>query len=443
MEDFSFYIPYMVLFTWTVLAYFLVKNIMPDYTNMVSANHSMDWVQSGFSITATFVVSSMMLLSAGFSYTYGIMAPLSLIVAYAVSYYIYGHYASLIKHNNKSFVTLSDVMNEKIGKVTGLIMKSQFTIAPVYSIIINLLGIKLALQVFGFDTNDQIIFSTIASALVISYCWRGGLVSSIRTDVIQTLVLIVTGIVIFAAVTIGNTAPLVAFLDRPLNWDAVANPGLLFFFIFSAALFADIELHNRISAMKSSVTVKKSFKLAAILTAIPVILYGLLGGYAIGDISPATSALPTVIENMDTVIQVIFILMIIVLLTSNLDSSLVASATMITEEWTPEKNIKIFRLAMIGTAIFAIGIASLNIRLVEIFMIYAAVRLATLPVIIAFAKQIVIDDKKWAWFFLASIVLGAIALYTIKMQSLPIAYTLMSYIGIVGISSLGLLRYGR
>ena len=131
------------------------------------------------------------------------------------------------------------------------------------------------------------------------------------------------------------------------------------------------------------------------------------------------------------------------LLTSNLDSSLVASATMITEEWTPEKNIKIFRLAMIGTAIFAIGIASLNIRLVEIFMIYAAVRLATLPVIIAFAKQIVIDDKKWAWFFLASIVLGAIALYTIKMQSLPIAYTLMSYIGIVGISSLGLLRYGR
>ncbi len=411
---------------------------------MVFANHSMTWVQSGFSITATFVVSSMMLLSAGFGLSKGMLGPIALIIAYCASYTIYSHYMCHVKNTYPNFVTLSDIIKTKVGPITGNIMRVQFTVAPVYSMIINLLGIKMALLVFGLDAQAQMLFNIIACTITVAYCWNGGLVSSIRTDILQSAIVIITSVVLFVAMIASDSLDaMTPYLSDPLDWSAVISPGTLFLFIFIGALFSDVELHNRIAAIKDASNVRKSFYLACLLTAIPVLLYGFMAAFATSDAPGSEATLPAIMSQQVLWIQLTFLFMVVALLTSNLDSSLVATATMVTEEWTRKPSLDHFRIAMVVAAAVAIFVASLDLRLVEVFMVYTAIRFATLPVVIAFAKNCQINDRKWWLFFSLAIIVGTIILALHAQFKLDTVYMLMSYLAIAGISTLGLLNWSK
>lgn len=435
----GFYLPYAVLAVFFLTAMWMVRRIEPAYNTMASANHAIPWTVAALSIMATFAAPNGLLQAGGFGYSSGMPGLIVYVAVYMLVYLAYAWFASSLKRDHPDSLTISDVLRTGIGKKTGLILRTQYTIGPVYGVLLNLTGLKLITDMWGYSQFDSFLFMTISMIAVLIYCWNGGLASSIKTDLMQSGLLVITSLVIFAIVMFGtpNIAGLEAAAAKPWTSNLLINPGVLFLFILGGALFSDVEMFNRAAAAKDVNAVRKSFIGAAVIAGVVMAAYGIMGALGAPGIGNKDQAIVQVITQNSWLVQTMFMFALIALLVANLDSSVVANGIIVTHEWAGKHDITLFRQAMVVTAIAGLALTFLGLSLIHILMGWACYRLSTLPAVVAFAARVKFDDKTWAWSFLAAVVVGAGIVFTSFYNKLGLTTTLWGYVAMLVISSIG------
>lgn len=436
----TFYLPYIVLALFFAAALFAVKNIKPAYSTMASADHNIPWWIVAMSIMVTFAAPIGLLQAGGFGYSGGIPSLLVYVTAYCLVYIAYAYFAARLKTDHPQSLTISDVLRTGVGPKTGLILRTMYTLGPIYGVLLNLTGMKIITDMWGFSQMDSFIFMSLSMLAVVVYCWNGGLASSIRTDIIQTGLLIGTSLVIFVMIAAnwGNFDNLAVAMDKPFVTDLLLNPGLLFIFILGGALFSDVEQFNRVSAVKNASHVKRAFFGAAVIAGVIMLGYGLMGALADPGLANKDHSVVKVILGSSEFVQILFVFALVALLVANLDSSVVAGGIMTTHEWLQREDIKAFRIAMIVTAVAGLGLSFLGLSIIHILMGWACYRLSTLPSVIAFALRIRYSDRVWAWSFLAAFVVGATIVFSSFYNKLGINVTMIGYTVMLIISSIGI-----
>lgn len=439
----SYLMPYIVLLAFFAVAMFMVRGIDRSYSNMVAANHSVPWHIAAPSIMATFAAPIGLLHAGGFGYSLGLPGVTVYVVAYMLIYFLYAWFAGRIKQLYPNMLTISDVIDQNIGSRTGMVLRLQYTVGPIYGVLLNLTGLKIITAMWGFSMLESYVFMTVSVLAVLIYCWNGGLASSIRTDLMQAWLLIGSTLVIMAAVAFGvqDSVGLDQALNKPWNLDLLINPGLLFVFILGGAIFSDVEMHNRAAAMKNGSQVRLAFGLAAFLAAFIMVAYGVIGMMPTEVLANKDQAILGPILDQGHVISAVFAVALIALLVANIDSAVVANGIMLTHEWTKKQDINTFRIGMVLTGVISLALTFLDFSIMQIIMVWSCYRLATLPAVVSFASGHRFNDKTWVYFFSVAFVLGLGVTFYAFLHKLPLAFSLTGYAVIILLSSLGI--WGR
>lgn len=431
--------PGIALIVYLAFCLFLVRSFKPDYQNMTTANRSVNWFVAGLSITSIFAIITSVLISGGWGYKFGIWGVLAFISPYFVALTSYGYLASKIKENHKDFVTFSDVITRRVGSWTGGVLRTQYTLGTVYSILVNLLSVKIILEVWKVDPSITVVYMALICAGVIAYCWRGGLASSIRTDMVQAVTIVTVAIAMCCLVFFGQPASAVDIaLARPGSWDLLINPILLWIFILCSSAFGDMEMMNRTAAIKDAPSVKRAFIFASLLTMLALGMFGLVGMFGAEGLAKADQAVVSVVKEGGFLIQVLFLIAGVGWLTSNLDSSIVAGGTILSHEWWKSRSIKTFRAGMILVAVCGLALASFNINPIEAFIVWSIYRLVSLPSTVAVAHEIKFDDRIWVLAFVLALLVTAGFAFSVFIYKLPVYITIIGYVVGLLISSAGI-----
>lgn len=406
---------------------------------MTVANRSVNWLTAGLSITSIFAIMTSVLIAGKWGYVGGVWGVATFLVPYLVALVAYGYIATKIKTNYKDFVTYSDVITANVGPFTGGILRTQYTLGTVYSVLVNLLCVKIILEVWQISLSASIIYMALVILGVLAYCWRGGLASSLRTDMVQATLIITIAISIFTFVMFGQpTEAITAAFTKPFNPELLINPLLLWIFILGSSAFGDMEMMNRTAAMKDSSQVKKAFISAAVFTVVSVGLLGMVGMFGTPGLVKPDQAIVSVIKASDWIVQLLFLVACMGWLTSNLDSSIVAGGTIISHDWWKKKDITAFRVGMVAVAGLGLLLASFNINPIEAYIVWSIYRMVTLPSTVAVANKIQFDDRVFAVAFaVALIVAGSIA-FAVSYYKLHILVTILAYLVGLAISVAGI-----
>ena len=185
--------------------------------------------------------------------------------------------------------------------------------------------------------------ATVVGAFVLVYTAYGGLVASIFTDTVQTLVILPLLAVGFAAavVSLGGTGDLyqTAMATDPTLLDPGFRPGLEFgLYVVFAVLGANMlnqGIWQRVYAADGESTLSRSFSVAA-LTVIPMVLLAGLFGVAaagLGLTTPETNSVAfflVVTEALPDVIAFVVVMLVVLLVMSSADTMLNAISSLIT-----------------------------------------------------------------------------------------------------------------
>ena len=250
----------------------------------------------------------------------------------------------------------------------------------------NLTGIAIALNAIA--GVPLLITLILVMGTVMIYTVQGGLLSAIFTDVLQAIVLIpllvVTAIV--AVFELGGPRSMFSEIQTqsPALVDLTNAAGVRFaVYIIIALIGAEMlnqSLWQRAHAATDSRSLRISFAGAA-LAVIPLgVLAGLYGVIAGGlgmDFPSPSAALPTVVEvTLGPGMQLVFIVLIILVITSTLDNALSAIVSILAVDIMPfvadQKGDKLLRTSRVLT--FAIAIVGVGIALAEPSVLFLLLR---------------------------------------------------------------------
>ena len=185
--------------------------------------------------------------------------------------------------------------------------------------------------------------ATVVGGFVLVYTAYGGLVASIFTDTVQTLVILPLLAVGFAAAifSLGGTGELysTAMATNPSLLDPGFRPGLEFgLYVVFAILGANMlnqGIWQRVYAADSESTLVRSFSVAA-LTVVPMVLLAGLFGVAaagLGLTTPETNSVAfflVVTEALPDAIAFVVVMLVVLLVMSSADTMLNAISSLIT-----------------------------------------------------------------------------------------------------------------
>ncbi len=333
-------------------------------------------VSLGFATFIAYAAGSGLLFSPPESaVTGGLPAAIGYGLAIATPYLLYITVAPKIKERMPKGYSVVEYAELRYGKLMYVLV---LFVSLFYMFILmtaNLTGIALALEsIAGIPL--WITVSLIGIATMI-YLVQGGLLTSLFTDMLQTLALLPLLVISIIAVLFYFGGPEVMFSEIQSNSPELLSltygPGLEFaVYIIIALLGAEMlnqSLWQRAHAAKDRSTLRKSLSGAAIVIVPMTVLAGLFGIIASGtgiEFANPSAALPAVIETaLSPAFQVLFIVLMVMIITSTLDNALTGMVSIFTVDVVPKlssirgkKLLQVARIATIGLTIIGIAVAS-------------------------------------------------------------------------------------
>jgi Na+/proline symporter len=329
--------------------------------------------------------------------TLGLIAVLGYGVAIAVPFLLYLSVAPKIRQRMPTGHSVVEYARARYGTPMYALV---LVVALFYMFILmtaNLTGVALALR--AISGVPLWVTLTLVGGAVMVYTVQGGLLASIFTDMVQTVVLVpllvLTAVV--AVFQLGGPAALFADLQSqsPRLVDLGNPPGARFaVYIVIALIGAEMlnqSLWQRAHAARDVSSLRRSLAGAAVAVVPMTLLAGLYGVIAGGlgmEFESPSAALPTVVQTtFGPGMQLLFVVLVLLVIASTLDNALSAIVSILTVDIVPrfDDSLSGDTLLRVARAItFLIGVLGVAIALTEpsvLFLLLRADLLASATVV--------------------------------------------------------------
>jgi Na+/proline symporter len=354
-----------------------------DLEELNVANRKVNWVQTGFSIAATWIWAPALFVASQRAYVDGVLGFFWFFVPNVLSLILFGFISSKALKRMTFEQTLPDLMgNVYQSKRVKDIYNIQVVFLLMMSTGVQLLAGGIVLnQITGIDFG---ILTLLLALVALIYSLVSGIRASIRTDAVQMIIIIVA--LAFALIYFGptesiqlggiNSRPIGFFTDY--NWQLFLAFGLTTSIGLIAGPIADQTFWQRAFSMECK-TVKKSFMLGAFIFALVPFGMAIIGfmasasGFVPNNVSIV--GLEFVLEYAPTLVSILFILAIVSGLSSTLDSNMVAMGSVLSNLNDRTRTVYFSRLGMVIIALFGIAVANIpNIDIFWLFLFYGVMR---------------------------------------------------------------------
>ncbi len=298
-----------------------------------------------FSQVTTWIFARSLMNAAILGFYYGLWGTL----AYAAYYLSFITGAAIIDslRFRHGYGSIQDFLRDRFGRLGTLCYNLVIGLRLLSEVFANLLVIGI---LFGAAGSDSYTLSIVAFAIVtLLYSMAGGLNASLRTDVLQMTVFLVTLAILLVIVISNDAFSFASLLFKPFVLD---DPGPVLLAVALLQVWS-YPMHDPVMMDRGFLadrdTTRRSFYHAAWISILCIIAFGSLGIFA------GASAMPG--EDMNTVLSrllgdatmMLFSATLIVSAMSTLDSTLSSSAKLIAIDmrWS-EASIRNGRLIMLA-----------------------------------------------------------------------------------------------
>ncbi|OCH21878.1 sodium:solute symporter family transporter [Aliivibrio logei] len=356
-----------------------------------------------FSQVTTWIFARSLLNAISLGYLFGISG----VIAYSTYYgsFITGWLIinSLRQHHHVS--SIQSFLHQQFGRWGEHCYNALISMRLLTEVFANLLVIGI---VFGSIGSSSYTWSIIiVSAITLFYSMNGGLRASLKTDVFQTAILIISIITLTVALAFHPLFDVHAILTSSPKID---NPGWILFVIALLQVLS-YPMHDPVMMDRGFIanikTTKKSFIYAFILSTILIFAFGLLGVFAKTTSGITSGVLPALQDLFGTPMMFIIAIALTISAASTMDSTFSSAAKLIVVD-IGKNNISILkgRLTMMLFAIGGLilvffgnndlydavaisGTISLTLTPVIIFNLFGKIRVATWCFITNFIVSII------------------------------------------------------
>jgi len=303
----------------------------------------------------------------------GIAAVIGYGVAIATPFVLYLTVAPKIRERMPQGHTVVEYARARYGRPMYLLT---LFVALFYMFILmtaNLTGVALAIQAIA--GVPLLVTLTLVGGVVMLYTVQGGLLSSIFTDLVQTLILVplLVGTAVVAVFRLGGPAELLTRMQATTPTAvSLTNPAGVRFAVYIVIALVGAEMLNqslwqRAHAARDTRSLRLSLAGATVAVVPMTILAGLYGVIASGlgmDFASPSAALSTVVQaTFGTGLQLVFVVLVLLVIASTLDNALSAIVSILAVDVVPlfdadRSGPELLRVARILTVVIAVvGVA--------------------------------------------------------------------------------------
>lgn len=390
------------------------RNSNLDEINL--GGRKMNWLQTSFSIAATWIWAPALFVASERAYVNGLLGLFWFTVPNVLTLILFAFISRNALARLKKEHTLADLMGStyKSKRMKNLYTFELLTLS-IFSTAVQLLAGGRFLNILT-GINFGVLTAFLASVALV-YSALSGLKASVKTDVIQMVIMIiaVVGTVFYlaprASLQLGGRDNLDIGLFTAQNWQFF----LAFGFTTSIGLLAgpigDQTFWQRAFSMQRK-NVFKSFALAALIFAVVPVGTGLIGFYAAGEgfeiANTGMVGLEFILSQAPTAIVALFALAIISGLASTLDSNMVAVGSLVSKMHPSLESVKYARYGMIAVALFGIIVANIpGVEIFWLFLFYGVLRATVaVPTIFTMLTERLPDERFIFYGTLGAMVFG-------------------------------------
>jgi len=371
--------------------------------NYLVADRKIGWLQSGFSVAATWIWAPALFVATLKAYTQGIAGLFWFTVPNIACLLIFTYFAIKVREMCPKGFTLSSFMRDKYSdRVQNLYLIELMGLALCQFAVQLLAGGAVIAYLTGLDF---FIITLILSVTALSYSFISGVRASILTDYWQMWFILVVVVVVVPWIVIESGGWSVVMdgiggksgeYSNPFNAEVAYSFGIVVTIGLLAGPFGDQSFWQRTFATKKK-EIKKAFICSALVFGIVPIFTGLIGFVAAGlgiEGKPQLINIITAQMLLPTWVLLPFAFMLISGLVSTLDSALCSVSSLCGHDISNKKTTFTYsdmRWAKIGMVLLAIGgliIANIpDMKILYLFLFYGTLRASTLiPTVLTIIK---------------------------------------------------------
>jgi len=303
----------------------VAKSFSSFYQGRSSQGRFPDLLSLTFSQVTTWIFARSLMNAAVLGFYYGVWGT----IAYAAYYLSFITGARIVdhirfKHNCPNIQTF---LQQCFGQVGSLTYNFVIGIRLISEVFANLLVIGL---LFGADGSAAYIWAIIMfAAVTLLYSVVGGLRASLRTDVFQMVLFLITLLVLAG---FAGTSPQFSFADIGFKSFQISDPGPVLIMVALLQIWS-YPMHDPVMMDRGFIadrgTTWRSFHHAAWISILCILLFGSLGVFAGAHAGGAESMNDVLTRLLGDVPMLLFNVALIISAMSTLDSALSSSAKLV------------------------------------------------------------------------------------------------------------------
>ena len=273
----------------------------------------------------TWIFARSLMTAAILGYYYGIAGALAY-AAYYLSFLTGGLIVDHLRFKHKH-TNIQGFMSEHFGIPGNICYNLVIAVRLLSEVFSNLIVIGL---IFGISGSTDYVWAILAVALVtFGYSMFGGLRASLRTDVVQAILLFCALAMLAAIMVFHNDF---SFKDILISSPDISSPGWVLLVVALLQVWS-YPLHDPVMMDRGFLadreTTKKSFYYAALISVLCIILFALLGVFA-GVLKVADESMRETLTRLfgDTT-MIIFNIALIISAVSTLDSTFASASKLV------------------------------------------------------------------------------------------------------------------
>ena len=389
------------IFMFMLATYYLQPSKTKE--NYLVADRKIGWLQSGFSVAATWIWAPALFVATLKAYTQGIAGLFWFTVPNIACLLIFTWFAIKVREMCPKGFTLSSFMRDQYSdRVQNLYLIELIGLAVCQFAVQLLAGGAVIAYLTGLDF---FLITLILSITALSYSFVSGVRASILTDYWQMwFILIVVLVVVPWIVSAGGGWQTVldgiggisGNYSNPFNAEVAYSFGIVVTIGLLAGPLGDQSFWQRTFATKKK-EIKKAFICSAIVFGIVPIFTGLIGFVAAGlklEGQPQLINIITAQHLLPTWVLLPFAFMLISGLVSTLDSALCSVSSLVGHDISQKKttitydDMRWAKIGMVSLAIAGLVIANIpDMKILYLFLFYGTLRASTLiPTVLTIIK---------------------------------------------------------
>ena len=276
----------------------------------------------------TWIFARSLMTAAILGFYYGIAGAL----AYAAYYLCFLTGGAIISHLRfkHGYENVQGFLSAKFGS-TGTGMYNFVIILRLLSeVFANLIVVGL---VFGLKNSLEYSIAMVAIGVItVGYSSMGGLRASLRTDVLQSIIVVVLIVVLFIAMLAHSAFDASAMLSSTAN---ITSPGWVLLLVAGLQIWS-YPLHDPVMMdrgfLADQETTRKSFMHAAWISILCILMFALLGVFAGLNGQEGEKMLPALTRLFGEPIMVVFSVALVVSALSTLDSTFSSASKLVVRD---------------------------------------------------------------------------------------------------------------